>query len=203
VERYLGSLRPRQLDEYKEAFREASGEEEPLASPEPKSNMASEESPVQRKAEPSSMKKAEEEELVSEEEDVLEDSTDPYTCQFCGKYDPSYTEEALDLHYWQECVMLMSCRECSQVIEISCLAEHYLEECEFQEKYTTCNVSGEVVLKDELSEWQASAECHPKTAGMNRCLLCHEDVGSGEEGWRKHLTMECRKNERLNAQTKK
>lgn len=37
------------------------------------------------------------------------------TCQFCGKYDPSFTDETLDMHYWQNCPMLMSCSECGQV----------------------------------------------------------------------------------------
>lgn len=38
-----------------------------------------------------------------------------HTCQFCGKYDTSFTDEKLDMHYWQECAMLMSCNECGQV----------------------------------------------------------------------------------------
>lgn len=37
------------------------------------------------------------------------------TCQFCGKYDPSFTDEKLDMHYWQNCPLLMSCEECGQV----------------------------------------------------------------------------------------
>lgn len=37
------------------------------------------------------------------------------TCQFCGKYDPSFTDEKLDMHYWQNCPMLQSCHECGQV----------------------------------------------------------------------------------------
>ena len=51
-------------------------------------------------------------------------------CQFCGKYDASFTDEKLDMHYWQSCPMLMGCAECGQVIEISALPEHLLDECQ-------------------------------------------------------------------------
>ena len=44
----------------------------------------------------------------------LEESAD-FTCQFCGKFDPNFTEDALDLHYFQDCPMLMRCKECGQV----------------------------------------------------------------------------------------
>lgn len=29
------------------------------------------------------------------------------TCNFCGKYDPGFNEESLDIHYWKECPMLV------------------------------------------------------------------------------------------------
>lgn len=45
-----------------------------------------------------------------------------YTCQFCGKYDPSFTDEKLDMHYWQSCPLLMSCEECGQVRPRECRA---------------------------------------------------------------------------------
>lgn len=50
-----------------------------------------------------------------QEEDEVDDVT--CTCQFCGKYDPSFTDEKLDMHYWQNCPMLQSCHECGQVRE--------------------------------------------------------------------------------------
>lgn len=50
---------------------------------------------------------------MGEDEDMEDDVT--CTCQFCGKYDPSFTDEKLDMHYWQNCPMLMSCDECGQV----------------------------------------------------------------------------------------
>jgi hypothetical protein len=56
-------------------------------------------------------------------------------CQFCGKYDAAFTDEKLDMHYWQSCPMLMGCAECGQVIEISALPEHLLDECQVRNCY--------------------------------------------------------------------
>ncbi len=51
-----------------------------------------------------------------EEQEGEEEGDDvTHTCQFCGKYDPSFTDEKLDMHYWQTCPMLQSCHECGQV----------------------------------------------------------------------------------------
>ena len=62
---------------------------------------------------------AEEDEADEAREEELDDDV-LYTCQFCGKYDASFTDEKLDMHYWQECAMLMSCNECGQVrIEVA------------------------------------------------------------------------------------
>ncbi len=56
-------------------------------------------------------------------------------CNFCGRYDESFNQESIDLHYWKECPMLTECWECNQVIEVQQLSEHLVEECEHAEKY--------------------------------------------------------------------
>lgn len=43
-----------------------------------------------------------------------EDTADQ-TCDFCGKFDPSFNEDKLDLHYYTECPLLIKCKECGQV----------------------------------------------------------------------------------------
>eukprot|EP00931_Biecheleriopsis_adriatica_P088314 TRINITY_DN6265_c0_g2_i1.p1 TRINITY_DN6265_c0_g2~~TRINITY_DN6265_c0_g2_i1.p1 ORF type:complete len:745 (+),score=159.84 TRINITY_DN6265_c0_g2_i1:62-2236(+) len=71
------------------------------------------------------------------EEEAMEDgegSFDEFVCQFCGREDPSFTPAALDVHYWRECPMLSACKLCEQVIEISRLHSHWLEECEAGEQ---------------------------------------------------------------------
>ncbi|CAM9718793.1 unnamed protein product, partial [Chrysoparadoxa australica] len=66
------------------------------------------------------------------------------------------SEENLDLHYWQSCPMLMSCMECGQVIEISTLPEHLLDECAKKADYEECSVSGMAVRREDMKEWQKS-----------------------------------------------
>lgn len=67
-----------------------------------------------------------------EEDDDIEDDVS-CKCQFCGKYDSSFTDETLDMHYWQNCPMLMSCDECGQVRE-----SNYSRQ-QPSEKSETCN----------------------------------------------------------------
>ncbi len=52
-------------------------------------------------------------------------------CEFCGKTDPAFADEAnMDMHYWDECPLLIECRFCEQIVEITGLTEHRLKECE-------------------------------------------------------------------------
>merc|ERR1712232_570428 len=66
-----------------------------------------------------------------EEVDELAEETfdEPFTCQFCGRHDPSFTDMKLDVHYWRECPMLCGCPRCEQIIEVSTLNDHLLNEC--------------------------------------------------------------------------
>jgi hypothetical protein len=36
-------------------------------------------------------------------------------CIFCGKEDPKFTNESLDIHYWKECKVLTQCKHCNLV----------------------------------------------------------------------------------------
>ena len=102
----------------------------------------------------------------------LEESTDdvdPFTCQFCGRYDPNFTEDSLDMHYWKECPVLTSCRMCGQVVEIMCLHEHMSTECEHKEKFKSENAGK---LKQMAKQ----------------CPLCQTVIKPfNEAGWRRHL----------------
>merc|ERR1719265_2957208 len=93
------------------------------------------------------------------------------SCQFCGREDPAFTPEGLDMHYWKDCPMLTQCEYCEQVIEISTLGTHYREECEKRE----------------------TAIADGKGRAMNSCPLCGVDLplDAGEEDvWRHHLLVE-------------
>jgi centrosomal protein CEP104 len=51
---------------------------------------------------------------VDMEAEMNGEEDNPFTCQFCGRYDPNFTEDMLDMHYWKECPCLMSCTFCGQ-----------------------------------------------------------------------------------------
>ena len=54
-------------------------------------------------------------------------------CDFCGESSRAFLDQdKLDLHYWEECPALIECKFCEQVIELTCLTEHRLKECERQ-----------------------------------------------------------------------
>lgn len=115
---------------------------------------------------------------LMEEPMDAEEELDDFTCQFCGRYDPSFTPEALDVHYWRECPMLIQCEFCQQVIEISTLKAHLCEECE----------EGQPAQQKGYSMDDYS------------CPLCRTDLGAAEDqDWRHHLlSVGCPNNPRSN-----
>ncbi|CAK0901119.1 unnamed protein product [Prorocentrum cordatum] len=105
-------------------------------------------------------------ELYDEEEGSEEGDVPEFTCHFCGRQDPSFTPEALDLHYWRECPMLIQCQLCEQVIEIAKMYSHLCEECE------------------------AGGRARAAARGMlpDECPLCRAQLGACEEAdWMAHL----------------
>ena len=111
-----------------------------------------------------------------------------HKCQFCGLEDPSFDEDALDLHYWQACPMLLSCPHCEQVVEIPTFAEHLTGECEGEGQWMACSHCGWVVLEGQLAEHEA--ECGGVRSGWAVCQLCCKDVEGSEDGWRQHLLVD-------------
>lgn len=100
---------------------------------------------------------------------------DEHSCQFCGRYNPAFTQETVDVHYWRECPMLRQCEFCQQVIEIATMQSHLAEECE----------AGEAA-RDAARELQ-----------LGCCPLCNVQVGRGDADWKDHLiTKGCTANPR-------
>jgi centrosomal protein CEP104 len=64
-------------------------------------------------------------------------------CMFCGKQDPTWNEDGLDLHYWKECPLLSPCHACAQIVEIAGLPEHLLDECEHKNEFEACDTTGD------------------------------------------------------------
>mmetsp|Transcript_15235 Transcript_15235/g.22435 ORF Transcript_15235/g.22435 Transcript_15235/m.22435 type:complete len:120 (-) Transcript_15235:775-1134(-) len=59
------------------------------------------------------------------------------SCMFCGFHDPQWTENDLDVHYWKDCPLLISCPSCAQIVEIAGLPEHLLDECDAKDSYVS------------------------------------------------------------------
>ena len=231
--KYLGTLRPKQLDEYKEAFRRtkskvsgdidagylgspSSNTEIPKSARSSKSVTSKNNSPT-KKLSPNKSKKTPAnttphskspkvkndeniefyEDLPSDEE--LDESVAQLTCQFCGRYDKDFTEDTLDLHYFQDCPLLMRCDECGQVIEIICLTEHLLTECDAKDQYEECPTSHMAVKKSFMGTWKTSKSCRPclPSEDTERCPLCFVDVKPNtNNAIRAHYTKRCPKNPR-------
>ncbi len=74
--------------------------------------------------------------------DQGEEKADFTSCMFCGVKNKKWTENDLDLHYWKDCPLLISCPSCAQIVEIAGLPEHLLDECEAKDDYVPCDVTG-------------------------------------------------------------
>merc|ERR1712176_1043080 len=116
---------------------------------------------------------------VDEEDDDEQEDV----CNFCGLRDPAFleNEENLDLHYWQSCPMLTSCKLCEQVIEIATLHEHIQTECESGIKHQSCGRCGVPIPVQEMNSHHASGQCKPMSAAMKsgkmtKCPLCLVEI---------------------------
>jgi len=123
----------------------------------------------------------EEEEEEEEQEDV---------CNFCGLRDKSFVEneENLDLHYWQSCPMLTSCKLCEQVIEIATLHEHILTECESGIKHQVCNKCNIPFPAQQLHQHQQ--HCNENGGhDVVKCPLCLLNISGSDaaQSWKQHL----------------
>ena len=100
-----------------------------------------------------------------------------HTCEFCGFYQPNITKDELNIHQYKDCPMLMQCNNCKQIIEISNLNNHLLNECDFKEKYIKCNKCKQVVEKDSINEHQSSENCFDVNEDKEKlCPLCHLNI---------------------------
>jgi centrosomal protein CEP104 len=80
--------------------------------------------------------------IKEEQQDENEEKQDFTACMFCGISDRKWNENDLDLHYWKDCPLLISCPSCAQIVEIAGLPEHLLDECEQKDDYVPCDITG-------------------------------------------------------------
>ena len=126
-----------------------------------------------------------------------------HTCQFCGLFNPNFTSEQIDLHQYKECPMLLPCFKCKQIVEISSLNHHFLNECAQKKQFKQCPRCKEAVLIKDYEAHIADKSCNPfKSSNVcNRCPLCHNDITpNGKVGWEIHLLEQmCPNNPRTNS----
>eukprot|EP00050_Salpingoeca_kvevrii_P002330 m.190977 g.190977 ORF g.190977 m.190977 type:complete len:1120 (-) comp10589_c1_seq3:1602-4961(-) len=107
------------------------------------------------------------------------------TCVFCGTYDETFDDAALDLHYWKECPMLRQCVYCRQVVEVSALNEHWQSECSAAGDMKNCP---KCKMARHTAQFAAHVKaCRALPVGKQRCPLCQMDLARGEESWKAHL----------------
>lgn len=126
------------------------------------------------------------------DEDDDEASLDK-TCMFCGEKNDKFTDEGLEVHYWKDCPMLLKCKNCKQVVEISGLNEHLLVECEAKNQYEKCSRCQEPIQKKNSDSHRL--KCSGKS-GVTKCPLCFQTLSGTEDAWKYHLMKSCSSNPR-------
>ena len=204
LQEWLKLLRPKQLEEYTTAFMGSGGdlgrEKEKIRRK--KDNLESEvrrsHNSVQHtptgKVSTAAVRVENQED--SGGEDNYDDGNRFTICSFCGKSDTRWNEDALDLHYWQECPLLCPCIACAQVVEIGGLSDHLLTECDHKDDFILCETTGLAIRTNDFDKWSSSAKCTQPPSNCMYCPLCLEPVKDDDDAWRQHLMYQCSRNAR-------
>ncbi|CAD1475959.1 unnamed protein product, partial [Heterotrigona itama] len=106
-------------------------------------------------------------------------------CIFCLSKGQGYSEEGLNIHYWRSCPMLTKCEACKQVVEISYLNLHLLNECDMRSNYVKCDICKQAIHENSFEEHRKDSKCTKPIEGYDRCPLCSVLVNQNK--WREHL----------------
>lgn len=132
-----------------------------------------------------------------------EDKLKAKACNFCKKESPSFQiDNDYDMHLWRDCPMLVTCEECTQVVEIAEFTEHLLDECSNNQNYEECE---RCKLAIPIGEYDAHIDdmvCEKATEELIFCPLCNEGLvihnDDLEKTWFQHLILQvCPKNRRM------
>lgn len=80
-------------------------------------------------------------------------------CIFCLSKGQAYSEEGLNIHYWRTCPMLTRCDSCKQVVEISYLSSHLLNECDQRNNYVKCDTCRQAILEKSFIDHSKDDRC--------------------------------------------
>lgn len=201
---FIEELRPAQKELLQKEFNQVVGGDQKVKYDEPPeetitTNIAAQGGTKQNKKQ---MKKAKEEQEAEPDEQELPSKPQEQgdkVCEYCGKFDPKFNQDMLDMHMFNECPMLYLCTSCGNVIEIININNHLLKECTAKNQYRECPICHEAFHKDQLDEHVEEGACKPfNPEEVVRCPLCHMDIKPATiEKWREHiLVKQCPNNER-------
>jgi centrosomal protein CEP104 len=189
MEGHLEKLRPAQVDEIKKAFAEIDAAEGTREFPDdmPTAPKSATKAPPKERAVARVTAAPEHDadviDVGDEDEDWKMPPDDPQTCQFCGRHEPTWNEEQMDMHFWQDCPLLTVCQSCGQVVELAAMTDHVLGECELKDDFAQCRKCHAAVLVTQLASHQKNCSWPDASSA---CPLCHKAVPEGDWGWQKH-----------------
>lgn len=125
------------------------------------------------------------------------------TCNFCKQSSALFmNDNDYDMHLWQDCPMLITCEQCTQVVEIADFTEHLLEECSSSEHFGECPQCRLAIDVESLEGHLAAKECAKLDDESVVCPLCLKVLDANEDDdleqvWFQHLILDtCSKNTR-------
>ena len=126
------------------------------------------------------------------------------SCNFCKQSSPLFmNDNDYDMHLWQDCPMLITCLQCTQVVEIADYTEHLLEECSNSEDFEECPRCRLAINAQQMEEHLESMDCAENGEQYVSCPLCFERLEADddlEKVWFQHLILNtCSKNTRMMA----
>lgn len=116
------------------------------------------------------------------------------SCNFCKQSSPLFmNDNDYDMHLWQDCPMLITCEQCTQVVEIADFTEHLLEECSNSQNFEECPRCRLAIDVENLENHLAANECTELDDESLCCPLCLEvlqvDDDDLEKVWFQHLIL--------------
>lgn len=156
------------------------------------------------------VKKHDQRSIEEENEDDHEEDEDfnegVNECHFCRLNHENFSNpDFMDLHLYKSCLMLMSCNECQQVIEVRELNNHLLNECKNMSMFSQCQRCLKAIPNAQFQAHKTKLTCKLQRPDQKspRCPLCLNDLilkkNDGDETLREHLVSgECANHPRNN-----
>lgn len=142
-------------------------------------------------SQPTAGRQSAEDEIPEElEHENAHSQEDLPACQFCHLTDTSFAnEDNMAIHLYKTCKALMICDECHQVIEITELNHHLLNECKNSESFTQCTRCLKAIPNESIQAHVSKLTCKLMRPDQKfpRCPLCLIDIPLKDNDWTETL----------------